>query len=779
MTKQNREEVGRPVVHESSELHVTGGAHYIDDLPTPADLLHAAVGVSERAHADLVSVDLDPVRAAPGVVDVIGAGDLPAANDLGGRFRDEPILAPDVATYAGQSLFAVAAESVRQARQAARVARIEYAEREPVLEIDEAVKREDFVVPSVRVARGDAAARLEAADHRLTGRFRMGGQDQFYLEGHISLALPQEDGRMHVHCSTQHPGEVQAVVAEALGVEFTRVSVECRRMGGGFGGKETQSALFAALAAVLARRTGRPVKLRLDRDADMVITGKRHDFISDYDVGFDSEGRIEALAVTLASRCGISADLSGPVNDRAVFHVDNCYYLSDVDIASHRCRTNTVSNTAFRGFGGPQGMLAIEWILDEIARSLRLDPLDVRQRNFYGIGSRDVTPYGMSIEDNILPELIPALEQSSEYRRRRQEVEEFNEESPILKRGLALTPVKFGISFTATHLNQAGALVHIYTDGTVLLNHGGTEMGQGLFTKVAQVAADELGVGLDRVRCTSSHTEKVPNASATAASAGSDLNGMAARAACKKLRRRLTEFAAREYGVKPRQVRFSQGRVHVGGRDVPFEEVVQRAWMARVSLSATGFYRTPKIHYDPETLTGRPFYYFAYGAAVSQAIVDTLTGESRIERVDILHDVGESLNPAIDMGQIEGGFIQGMGWLTTEELWWDDRGHLGTHAPSTYKIPVANDLPREWNVEILSTGRNREPTIHRSKAVGEPPLMLAISAFLAIKDAIASVGGSGARPALEAPATPENVLRALEHLSSSPSEDDQGQTARR
>ncbi len=757
------ESVGKSLPHESAQLHVTGEARYTDDIPEPIGTLHAAIGISEKPHARIRSIDLEPVRQAPGVVAVVSAGDVPGHNDIGIR-DDDPIFADGLVQYVGQSVFGVAATTIEAARRAAKLAQIDYEELEPVLDIDSALEKQSFVLPTVVVDRGNARKAIDAAEQRLRGRVRLGGQDQFYLEGHIAFALPREGGDMLVYSSTQHPGEVQLVVAHALAKEAKDVVVECRRMGGGFGGKETQPALFACIAALLATKTGRPVKLRPDRDHDMIITGKRHGYRIDYDVGFDDRGRIEGIEFTLASLCGMSADLSGPVNDRTVFHADNCYYLDNVSITSHRCKTNTVSNTAFRGFGGPQGMFAIEYVVDEIARHLDLDPLDVRKANFYGIGERDVTPYQMTVEDNILHELIPELEESSDYRERRREIDAFNADSEYLKRGIALTPVKFGISFTATHYNQAGALIHLYTDGTVLLNHGGTEMGQGLFTKVAQVVAEELGIDVERIRCTASDTSKVPNASATAASSGSDLNGMAAQAAARTLRERLTAFAAETHGVPPEAVSFAGGKVQVGDAELDFAELVKDAYMARIGLSATGFYRTPKIHYDRETMTGRPFYYFAYGAAASEVMIDLLTGEYRVLRVDILHDVGKSLNPAIDMGQVEGGFIQGMGWLTTEELWWNPAGELKTHAPSTYKIPVAGDLPDVFNVRLLPSGRNNEPTIHRSKAVGEPPLMLAISVFHAIKDAVSSAGDHRLSPRLDAPATPEEILDALEEL---------------
>jgi xanthine dehydrogenase large subunit len=596
----------------------------------------------------------------------------------------------------------------------------------------------------------------------LRGSVLIGGQDHFYLEGQIAVAIPQEDGAMLIHSSTQHPSEVQQIVAHALAKKSHDVTVQCRRMGGGFGGKETQPALIAAAAAVMAARTRRPVKLRLDRDADMVMTGKRHDFVADYDVGFDQEGRVIALTVMLASRCGYSADLSGPVNDRAVMHLDNAYFLEHLEIVSHRCKTHTVSNTAFRGFGGPQGMLVIEQILDDIARTLHRDPLAVRRCNFYGVRQRNVTHYGQTVQDtHILHTVVDRVAGSSHYQQRRTDIAAWNAGNAIVKRGIALTPVKFGISFTSTMFNQAGALVHVYQDGTVLLNHGGTEMGQGLFTKVAQVVAAELGIPLSCVRVSATDTAKVPNTSASAASASSDLNGKAAQAAAQMIRARLVQFACDSYGVSPDEVRFDDGRVRVAQREWTFAEFVQQAYRARISLSSTGFYKTPKIEWDKVALRGRPFFYFAYGAAVSEVAIDTLTGETQLLRVDILHDVGSSLNTAIDLGQIEGGFLQGVGWLTSEELWWNSRGELQTHAPSTYKIPSVRDWPACSSVQLLENAPNREDTIYRSKAVGEPPLMLAISVLHAIRDAVASTATGTALPVLDAPATPEAVLRAI------------------
>jgi xanthine dehydrogenase large subunit len=750
--------------HDSAVLHVTGRARYCDDIALPANTLHAAFGVSPVAHGRLRGLNLDAVRTAPGVVAVVHAADVPGENNYGGAVHDDPIFAAASLCYAGQPVFAVAATSMNAARRAVRAAQFDVEALPALLDIRAALAAQSFVLPSERVTRGNPVAQLAAAALRLRGSFQLGGQDHFYLEGQIAIALPQDDGSIVIHSSTQHPTEVQNIVAHALGWEANRVTVLCRRMGGGFGGKESQPALLAATCAVLALRTGRAVKLRLERDADMIITGKRHDFIADYDVGFDATGRLLALSVMLASRCGYSADLSGPVNDRAMFHLDNAYYLEHLAIESHRCLTHTVSNTAFRGFGGPQGMLVIETILDDIARTLDLDPLDVRRTNLYGIGIRDLTPYGQRVEHNLGPLLFDRLEKSSDYRQRRAEIDAFNSRRGVLRRGLALTPVKFGISFTSTMYNQAGALLQIYADGSVLLNHGGTEMGQGLHTKVIQVVARELGLPLHAVRITTTDTSKVPNTSATAASSGSDLNGMAAREAARSLRARLVGFLAAREGIDEAQITIAEGVVRWGSSQLPFSALTRAAYAARISLSATGFYRTPGLHWDRANWTGKPFYYFAWGAAVSEVIIDTLTGETRLLRVDILHDVGSSLNEAIDRGQIEGGYLQGVGWLTSEELWWNERGELKTHAPSTYKIPTARDWPADARIELLRNTPNPVDTIYRSKAVGEPPLMLGISAFHAIRDACASCAPPGTAIPLRAPATPEAVLDAVRAL---------------
>ncbi len=748
--------------HDSARKHVSGNAPFVDDLPQPEHLLHAYMGVSSIAHGEVSHLDLDVVRAVPGVRAVITAADIPGRNDISPvRAADEGIFAERVVEFLGQPLFAIAADSREIARKAARLANVQYRKLPAILDIDAALKAESFVIEPHTMRRGDSETAIRTAPNRLQGEIRTGGQDHFYLEGQVSMALPQEDGDILIYTSSQHPTEVQEITARALARPYNAITVEVRRMGGAFGGKETQAAQWAVIAALLADRTGRPVKIRLDRDDDMSSTGKRHDFLIRYEVGFDEAGVIQGIDFFQAARCGMSADLSGPIADRAMFHSDNAYYLPNVTISSHRCKTHTVSNTAFRGFGGPQGMMGIERVMDAIAAKLDLDPLQVRKANLYGLEERNVTPYHMTVEDNILHDLIDALQSSSEYDARRDQIHRFNENSPVIKRGIALTPVKFGISFTTTFLNQAGALVHVYRDGSIHLNHGGTEMGQGLMTKVAQVVADEFQVDPERVKITATNTGKVPNTTATAASAGSDMNGMAAQAACAKIKDRLVAFAAQHYNVDRSEILFADNRVLVGPHEFSFAEFLMQAWLERISLSATGYYRTPKIHYDREQARGRPFLYFAYGAAVSEVELDTLTGEYRIRRADLLHDVGQSLNPAVDMGQIEGGFIQGVGWLTTEELCWDPDGRLRTHAPSTYKIPTCGDIPEVFNARIWDRGRNREATIHRSKAVGEPPLMLSISVHSALNQAVAAARGPGPIPCLDAPATPERLLNCL------------------
>ena len=760
--------VGVSRKHESAHLHVAGEAAYIDDLPELEGTLHCALGLSPVAHGRLTALALEAVRAMPEVVDVITAADIPGVNDCGSIIHDDPILCDGEIRYVGQPLFAVIARTREAARRAAALAKgaATITELPPVLTPQQAHELGQYVMPPMHLERsthaGGTRAAIEAAPHRVKGQWDVGGQEQFYLEGQISYATPKEDGAVHLHCSTQHPSEMQHLVAHALGVASHSVHVECRRMGGGFGGKESQSALFACVAAVAAVRLNRPVKLRLDRDDDFMITGRRHCFWYEYEVGYDDEGRVLGAEISMVSRAGHSADLSAPVMTRALCHFDNTYWLPNVSAHGYMGKTNTQSNTAFRGFGGPQGAIAIESIMDTVARNLGRDPLDVRRVNFYGKTENNITPYQQPVTDNVIHELVAELEQTSDYRARRAAVTAFNAQSPVLKRGLALTPLKFGISFNVAHFNQAGALVHIYTDGSILVNHGGTEMGQGLNTKVAQVVAHELGVAFEKVRVTATDTTKVANTSATAASTGADLNGKAAQDAASQLRVRLAECAARLHGGDAKDVRFANDAVQVNGQSLPFAELIRSAYLQRVQLWSDGFYATPGLHWDGKAMKGHPFFYFAYGAAVSEVVIDTLTGEWKLLRADVLHDVGRSLNPAVDVGQVEGAFIQGMGWLTTEELvWHPQNGKLMTHAPSTYKIPTANDCPPVFNVRLFE-GDNFEDSIHRSKAVGEPPLLLPFSVFFAIRDAVSSVAAHQINPPLRAPATAEAILRAVE-----------------
>jgi xanthine dehydrogenase large subunit len=758
---------GQSHFHESARAQVAGAANYIDDIPEVKGTLFAAPILSTVAHGKLLGVDATAALAMPGVRGVVLAADVPGDPLLATFVHDEPVFAVDKVEHVGQVIGLVVADTVMQARHAARKVVLNIEALPAVLNVQEALAAKNFVLPPVVVRRGEADTALARAPHTLSGSLEVGGQEHFYLEGQIAYVLPQEQNQWLVYASTQHPGEAQHWVSHALGIDNNAVRVECRRMGGGFGGKETQSGHMAVWAALAARKFGKPVKLRMDRDDDFLVTGKRHPFAYEYTAGFDDSGRLCGLRLMMAANCGFSADLSGPVADRAIFHADNAYFLEDVDISSYRCKTNTQSHTAFRGFGGPQGMIVIEHILGDIARHLGLDPLAVRLRNLYSdeattskIGLRDTTHYGMQVEDNILAPLINTLATSANYLQRRKAIAAWNASSSVIKRGLALTPVKFGISFTATLFNQAGALVHVYTDGSVQANHGGTEMGQGLNTKVGQIVADELGVAFEHVLVTASDTSKIPNASATAASAGTDLNARAAQYAARNVRNNLAQFVAGLDSCGAGAVRFVAGKVISPTQTRPFKDVVRLAYANRIQLWSDGFYRTPKIHYDKTTLTGRPFYYFAYGAACTEVAIDTLTGESRVLKVDILHDAGSSINPAIDIGQIEGGFIQGMGWLTTEQLVWNDKGQLSTHAPSTYKIPATGDVPEHFKVALWPEA-NREDNVFGSKAVGEPPFMLAISVYEALKDAVGSTTAARQPVQLRAPATAENVLQAL------------------
>ena len=750
--------VRKPLPHDSAPRHVTGTAAYIDDIREPSGTLHLAPGYAPIASGRIISVDLSAVRAAPGVVTVLTGEDIPGANDISPKqIGDDPALATDEVRFHGQVVFAVVAKTRDAARRAAKKAKFVTEAATPIIDVAEAT---DKVLADYAFVQGDPDAAVAAAPVSFEDEFRIGGQEHFYLEGQISLAIPGEAGEILVHASTQHPSEVQHVVAHALHIPSSAVTVEIRRMGGGFGGKESQATQWAVLAALAAVKTGQPCKFRLDRDDDMIMTGKRHDFRVRYRVGHDENGLLQGVDVALDARCGHSEDLSMGVVDRTMFHSDNSYFYPNCRVLTRRFRTNTCSNTAYRGFGGPQGMVFAERMMDQVAYRLGKDPLEVRKANFYGGRGRDRTPYGQQVTDNLLHELVVELEKDCGYWERRAEIAAWNASSRILKRGLALTPIKFGISFTLMPLNQAGALVHLYRDGSVHLNHGGTEMGQGLFLKVAQVVAEEFGVDMGKVAITATRTDKVPNTSPTAASSGTDLNAMAALVACNEIKDRLYAFIEQKWRVRRDKVNFRDNRVFFDNQSMSLAELANAAYNERISLSSAAHYRTPIISWNRDKAEGRPFYYFAYGASCSEVTIDTMTGEMRVDRVDVLHDVGKSLNPAIDIGQIEGGFVQGMGWLTTEELVWDKQGRLRTHAPSTYKIPTASDVPEHFVVKLFQSDGAREKTIYRSKAVGEPPLMLPISVWCAIANAVASVR-PGAVPQLDAPATPEAILKAV------------------
>ncbi|KAE9626448.1 xanthine dehydrogenase molybdopterin binding subunit [Parasedimentitalea maritima] len=763
----NKGPVAKPLPHDAALLHVTGKARYIDDIPMPVDCLHLAFGTSPIAKGRITAMDLAGVKASKGVVAVLVADDLPFTNDVSPSAHDEPLLSDGTVNHVGQPVFLVVATSHNLARAAAKKGKIDYAEETPILTMDEAMAANSRFEDGPRIYnKGDAAATIDAAPRSVKGTFEIGGQEHFYLEGQAALALPQEGGDMLVSSSTQHPTEIQHKVAEAIGLPMHAVRVETRRMGGGFGGKESQGNALAVSCAIVARQTGKPCKMRYDRDDDMIITGKRHEFRITYRAGFDEDGHLQGVEFLHLTRCGWAQDLSLPVADRAMLHADNAYAIPAIRIESHRLKTNTQSATAYRGFGGPQGMVGIERVMDHIAHDLGIDPVELRKRNYYDardnrVRADNTTPYGMEVTDFELHGMTDKLLETSDYAARKAEIAEWNKGQPRLKRGIAFSPVKFGISFTLTHLNQAGALVHVYQDGSVHLNHGGTEMGQGLFQKVAQVAASRFGVGMDLIKITATDTAKVPNTSATAASSGSDLNGMAVKAACDTIRDRMAEFLAERHQCDAKAVKFEDGQVIIGDDVMTFEDAASQCYQGRISLSATGFYKTPKVKWDRIKGQGRPFFYFSYGAAITEVVVDQLTGENRILRTDILHDAGNSLNPDLDIGQVEGAYVQGSGWLTTEELVWDDKGSLRTHAPSTYKIPACSDRPDVFNVDLWD-GRNPEDTIYRSKAVGEPPFNLGISTFLALSNAVSAYGD--AYPALDAPATAEQVYTTIRRI---------------
>ena len=763
MIKETFIEEKRP--HESGIKHVSGYAHYIDDIPEPEGTLYGAIGWARKSHAIIKKINLKEVMKSEGVVAVVTSDDITGRNDVGPVYDGDPIFPSKKVEYFGQPLFAVAAESTELARKAVLKVKISYKTLKPIIKIEDALKKKSFVLKGQTIKRGDPLTKIRKATNYLKGNFTLGSQEHFYLEGQIAFVIPQEDNDFKVFSSTQHPSETQQIIAKMLNQKSNSITVTVRRIGGGFGGKETQSFIFAAICTLLAKKTKLPVKLKMDRDDDIIITGKRHDFYSAYEVGYDDLGIIEGLKIKLASRCGISADLSGAINTRALLHIDNAYYLSNVSVENYLCKTNTSSSTAFRGFGGNQGMMVIENIIDNIARSLKKDPSEIRRRNFYQKEKKNITHYGMKIEDNVIHEIFDSLIKSSNYKSRQLNIKKFNLKNKYLKKGIAITPVKFGISFTTWHLNQAGALVHIYcNDGSVHVSTGAIEMGQGTYTKIAQLAANELGLPFNKIKVSATRTDKVPNTSASAASSTTDLNGAAALNAIYKIKQNLASFVKRKYKVKNGEAIYENGLVKFKGKSFRFNSLIKEAYLNRVSLSSSGFYATPKIHFDKNTFLGRPFLYFCYGAAVSEVMIDTMTGENKILRVDILHDAGRAINPAIELGQIEGGFVQGAGWLTMEEVKWKSNGQLSTHSPSTYKIPAVSDMPEKFNVEIYKRGKNVEEVVNKSKTTGEPPLMNAMSVFFAIKDAIASVHNYNITPIINSPATPEKILMSIKNL---------------
>jgi len=764
MKKDNFITKTRP--HESGVKHVSGKAFYTDDIPEPAGTLYGAIGWSKKAHAIIKKMNLNEVIKSEGVIAVVTSKDIEGRNDVGPVYDGDPIF-PKKAEYYGQPLFAVAAKTTELARKAVLKAKISYKNLKPITTIQESLKKKSFVLKEKIIKKGEALKAINNSAHRLKGNFTTGSQEHFALEGQTAFVIPQEDNDFKVFSSTQHPSETQQIIAKMLNQKSNTITVETRRIGGGFGGKETQSFIFAAICTLLAKKTNCPIKLRMDRDDDIIITGKRHDFYSEYEVGFDELGIIKGLKLKLASRCGASPDLSGAINERALLHIDNAYYLENIIVENYLCKTNTASNTAFRGFGGNQGMMVIENIIDNIANSLKKDPVEIRRRNFYQKNKKNITHYNMKVEDNVIHEIFDKILKSSNYKSRKLSIKKFNQKNKYIKKGIAVTPVKFGISFTTWHLNQAGALVHIYcNDGSVHVNTGAIEMGQGTYTKIAQLVANELGLPFSKVKVSATRTDKVPNTSASAASSTTDLNGAAALNAISKIKINLAAYVKRKYKIKNSEAIYENGIVKFKGKTFKFNSLIKEAYLNRVSLSSTGFYATPKIHFDKKNFTGRPFLYFAYGSAVSEVMIDILTGENKILQADILHDAGKAINPAIELGQIEGGFVQGAGWLTMEEVNWKSNGQLTTHSPSTYKIPGVSDMPEKFNVEIFKNGKNIENVINKSKTTGEPPLMNAMSVFFAIKNAIASIANYNLIPELNAPATPERILMSINKLKS-------------
>ena len=748
------------IEHESAVKHVTGKAIYTDDISEPKNLLHAVIGYSNCSKGVIKKIDYKDVLSSEGVVDIITEKDIEGINDVGPIFKGDKIFTSKNIEYYGQPIFAVIAKTNNLAKKAALKVKIDLKISKPIVSIEEALKKKSFVLKPKHLTRGNIKDGFKKSNNILKGKLYSGGQDHFYLEGQIAMTIPQEDNNFLVYSSTQHPSETQQIIGKVLKQNYNSIHVIVRRIGGGFGGKETQSFLFAAITSIAAKKLSKPVKLRVDRDDDMIMTGKRHDFLFDYEVGFNNSGEILALKIMMASRCGISPDLSGAINDRAIYHIDNAYFLPNIEINSYRCKTNTVSNTAFRGFGGPQGMFCIENIIENIAQKLNREASEIRKINFYKDKIKNTTHYGMRITDNVIEDIFNKLIKKSNYKKRKIEIDNFNKKNKVLKKGIAITPVKFGISFTTTHLNQGGALVHIYTDGSIHLNHGGIEMGQGLMTKLALVASNEFGLNYENIKISSTDTEKVPNTSASAASATTDINGAAIVNAINNIKSGLNEFIY-DYFKTNSKIKYENNFVYFDKRKISFKELINTAYLNRIPLSSSGFYKTDKINVNTKTLQGRPFLYFTYGAAVTEVIIDKLTGENKILQVDIIHDVGNSINKRIDKGQIEGGYIQGLGWLTTEEVSWKSNGVLTTHSPSTYKIPTAGETPFKFNVEIYDRGFNKEKVINRSKAVGEPPFMLAISSFIALKDAVYNANKGKNSENLIAPATAENILKSL------------------
>ena len=762
MNNNNYINQSRP--HDSAIKHVSGIAEYTDDIKEPPGTVFGAIGWSKKAKAIIKKINLNEVKKSEGVVAVINYLDIPGRNDVGPVFDGDPIFPKDKIEFYGQPLFAVAARTTELARKAVLKAKVSYKELKPTVSIEQALKKNNLLFNVKKIKRGNASKAISKSKNLLKGDFTTGSQEHFYLEGQVAFTIPKEGNELLVYSSTQHPSETQQIISKILKQKSNSVTVLVRRIGGGFGGKETNF-MTASICALLSHKTKCPVKLKLDRDDDIIITGKRHEFKSYYEVGFDDNGIIDGLKIKLASKCGMSPDLSLAINERALLHIDNAYYLKNIEVENYLCKTNTSTSTAFRGFGGNQGMMAIENIIDNISRSLNKDPYEVRKLNFYQKNKKNITHYGMKIEDNVIHEIFERLIKKSNYKKRYNKIREFNSKNNFKKKGLAITPVKFGISFTTIHLNQAGALVHIYTDGSIYLNHGGIEMGQGTHTKIAQLVAHSFGLPYEKIQISSTNTSKVPNTSASAASSTTDLNGAAALNAVSKLKKNLEKFIKLKYKIfgKENPI-YKGGYIIFGNRSFKFEKIVQEAYLNRVSLSSSGFYSTPKIKFNKKKFMGRPFYYFCYGAAVSEVTIDTFTGENVLERVDIVHDAGNTINPSLELGQIEGGFVQGQGWLTMEEVKWKDNGEITTFSPSTYKIPAASDIPKEFNVEIFKDGSNKENVVNKSKTTGEPPLMLAMSVFFAIKDAIASVTNYEKIPNLNAPATPENILMSIKEI---------------